>query len=888
MNTDKLLSLIKKNSQTKREVIKLSNVSLTEVPVELCKLLHLKRLDLSNNQLEHLPYEIGLLKNLEYLDLSNNRLRALPISIGNLKSLQVLDISGNEIEALPIEMGSLSKLRELKLYQVKRIYGRVDLGVRREYDWTHGKTIRTTPLIFPPRDIIVLGVAATINFLQQQLLAKKRQWFSKLLVVGEGGTGKTSLLSALLNNPFNTHLSTTQGIEIANLKLQHPFEPRINMSLSSWDFGGQEIYHATHQFFLTDRSLFLLVWNARHGWKQGKLYDWLDVIQSRAPESPIIIVATHIDERDAILPSQELQKNYPQIVAFCSVSNKTGDGIPQLREKLTEVAAKLPLMGESWPKTWLEAATAIREYPDKHIPPQHLLNLMARYGVTNENALVLTRWLHELGDILYYEEDEQLNDLVILKPQWVTKHISDVLGSEDVIGSLGIFSRGHMNLLWSGLPPDLRDHFLRLMERFDLSYRIPEHRDISLVVERLSLDPPAYQPAWNAILDRQPCQEMTMIFRLNTIPPGVPTWFIARQHRFTTYTHWRSGVLFAQDNRDPYQAQHLALVTTNAHDRTVTLTVRGPYPHNFFALLKDGLELTLARFPGLKIERLMPCPTPGCGHQFDYEHLYRRLHRKPTIECPACEKDISVLQLLFGIDWRTQDAVLQRLNDLETKVTSGQQQILVEQRELKALTHREFLAAFRREQRLSESHCPNVFLLYPVQTEWYKKPFTKQKMGLHLCCQAPNEWHYTYRGYERTGYYEFELAADWLVKMAPYLKLLFRLMQLATPFFHTSFGVSRADIEQEWGHHVDLMNNLLTHLPALDQIELDELEGLDHSTDDSLHSLRFEASGAALRQIRALLDEQDPTREWGGLRKVLTPEGHYLWLCEYHAAQYRP
>ena len=35
-------------------------------------------------------------------------------------------------------------------------------------------------------------------------------------------------------------------------------------------------------------------------------------------------------------------------------------------------------------------------------------------------------------------------------------------------------------------------------------------------------------------------------------------------------------------------------------------------------------------------------------------------------------------------------------------------------------------------------------------------------------------------------------------------------------------------------------------------------------------------SGAALRQIRALLDRLDPEQHWGGLRKVLTPEGHYL------------
>jgi len=39
--------------------------------------------------------------------------------------------------------------------------------------------------------------------------------------------------------------------------------------------------------------------------------------------------------------------------------------------------------------------------------------------------------------------------------------------------------------------------------------------------------------------------------------------------------------------------------------------------------------------------------------------------------------------------------------------------------------------------------------------------------------------------------------------------------------------------------------------------------------------------------FRQLLDEVDEHHEWGGLKKVLTPEGHYLWLCEEHAEKYR-
>ena len=103
---------------------------------------------------------------------------------------------------------------------------------------------------------------------------------------------------------------------IEELKLSHPKEDGVEMILNCWDFGGQQIYHATHQFFLTNRSLFVLVWDARHGWEAGKLYNWLDRIQAKAPESPVMIVAAHIDERDADLPLDDLRRKAPGLGCY--------------------------------------------------------------------------------------------------------------------------------------------------------------------------------------------------------------------------------------------------------------------------------------------------------------------------------------------------------------------------------------------------------------------------------------------------------------------------------------------------------------------------------------------------------------------------------------------
>jgi internalin A len=643
----------------------LNDTQLTSLPPEIGQLRQLIELSLSGSQLISLPAEIGQLTHLRELTCSRNQLTHLPAEIGQLTHLTTLSIEVNQLTRLPPEIGQLSHLKRLNIGVNKLKELPPEIGQLSQLEWIE---LSRNPINYPPFAIVAQGTKAILGYLQAQLKEQQKQWLSKLIVVGEGGVGKTSLLRVLRGETFNSEESTTHGIETKILKMPHPSEDEVIMQLNTWDFGGQEIYHATHQFFLTNRSLFLLAWQARLGFEASKLYYWLDTLTALAPDSPVLLVATHIDERDTDLPFAELCQRYPQIMGECEISSKTGQGIEVLRESIRQAAAKLPLMGEIWPSTWLKAANAIRASTENEITPQALRKLMTEHGIDRSQQPSLIQWLHDLGDILFFQDNDELDDIVILNPQWLSEYISQVLESEDVINKGGVFSRAEMKRLWHDLTPTMREHFLRLMERFDLSYR-DESREISLVVERLPHTPPDYQSKWDGIKAIEHCKEIKITFKLNTLPSGIPTWLIARVHRFSTNTHWRNGALFAYDN-------HLALVQTFPQDNALELSVRGPNPQNFFALLKDGLELTLARFPGLKIKRKIPClghHGEFCSHEFDYEQLQKR--KKTTIECPQTEEEVSVTELLYGWDSRTQNDVLARLD----KLGKGQNQILAGQ-----------------------------------------------------------------------------------------------------------------------------------------------------------------------------------------------------------------
>src|SRR5205085_328272 len=148
--------------------------------------------------------------------------------------------------------------------------------------------------------------------------------------------GKSSVVEQLLGRPFNPQKQTTLGVEIndemkvVQSEVKGEGEP---VKLNIWDFGGQEIQHSTHQFFMTTRSLYLLVVDARKGDQISSIEYWLKLIESFGGNSPIIVVINQIDQlqgqRPLNLDRTALQGKY-NIRDFVETSCATGAGIPDL------------------------------------------------------------------------------------------------------------------------------------------------------------------------------------------------------------------------------------------------------------------------------------------------------------------------------------------------------------------------------------------------------------------------------------------------------------------------------------------------------------------------------------------------------------------------------
>lgn len=211
--------------------------------------------------------------------------------------------------------------------------------------------------------------------------------------------------------------------------------------------------------------------------------------------------------------------------------------------------------------------------------------------------------------------------------------------------------------------------------------------------------------------------------------------------------------------------------------------------------------------------------------------------------------------------------------------------IVTELRELRELTQREFLNFFNREQRLAESHCPNVFAVLPKDGRSWLKNLLGQKMVLQLYCQEPGRWHPAVEG-AKGGRYEIKKPSEFFASMGPYILKLAKVIKYAAPVAGAAAGAYAGPVGAVMGAkdlagQIKLMEELAKKLAERDYIEAELLE----RTRVGGKAERIE--GMELRMFRQLLDEVDEHHEWGGLKKVLTPEGHYLWLCEGHAEKYR-
>ena len=398
---------------------------LTSLPESFWNLKRLETINLSENQLTSLPKSLSKLTRLEALDLSKNQLSSLPESIGQLKHLRMIDVSRNQVTSLPQSIGKLTQLRSINL--------------------------NNNPLNPELAAAYKQGFDTLLKYLRAKVEEEIVLNESKLVLVGEGGVGKTSLLGSLKGEPFVENLPTTHGVEvdITSLQLKDP-DGDTRITFNGWDFGGQNIYRHTHQMFFTAPAVYLVVWDPQRGPEVCCVEDWIKMIKHRTydeanpKERPlIIVVATHggPQERLAHIDEIKIRNQFGDlIVSFHHIDNRpdtvTGErfGINNLKNVIARTAKGIQNVGRSVPASWKRVLDAVHErsQKDAYVKYAEFESLCDKQKVNKDLASSYATILNELGYLVHYKGISELDDTVILRPEWLSKAISFVIEDAQV------------------------------------------------------------------------------------------------------------------------------------------------------------------------------------------------------------------------------------------------------------------------------------------------------------------------------------------------------------------------------------------------------------------------------------------------------------------------
>jgi internalin A len=629
LDSNQLVALPESMGQlTKLQALYLNGNQLKELPESICQLTQLRKLHLSGNQLQELPELIWRLTQIHHLILSYNELKELPGSICQLTRLQALYLNGNELTKLPESICQLTQLRELYLSgnQLRQLPESVGKLTK-----LHALHLDNNQLIALPeslRNLALLnrlylhgneklGLPAEVLGLPWSDTTSKRArpdeileyYFrvrsgrrplneAKLILVGRGGAGKTSIVNRLVYDRFDSDEKKTEGISITEWKLL--LNGNENVRLNIWDFGGQEIMHATHQFFLTQRSLYLLVLSGRDGGEDADAEYWLKLIESFGGESPVIIVMSKIRAHPFDLNRRALQQKYP-IREFIKTDCEDGFGIHKLRKAIERETDRLEQLRDAFPANWFSIKDHLAGMKQNYLSFDKYRQICKRHGEEDIAAQeALAGYLHNLGIVLNYKDDPRLQDMNVLNPRWITNGIYKILNSEKLERQKGEIELNGLSAVLpaSEYPVTMRRFILDLMKKFDLCFSFPDNDTHYLIPELLDKQEAPEAAAF------KPEECLNFQYHYPVLPEGLLPRFIVRTNVLSEgLPRWRSGVILKFEGCR-------AMVKADVQDRKVFIRVSGSVSgrRRLLAVIRSDFERIHRDIRNLQPQEIVPLP----------------------------------------------------------------------------------------------------------------------------------------------------------------------------------------------------------------------------------------------------------------------------------------
>ncbi|PIO62356.1 hypothetical protein TELCIR_16091 [Teladorsagia circumcincta] len=251
------------------------------------------------------------------------------------------------------------------------------------------------------------------------------------------------------------------------------------IAFSAWDFTGQREYHATHHYFLTRRTLYVVVWRVIDG--DLALHDvqrWLINIQARAPNSCVVLVGTHIDQissnptkfphgfleemenkvRSRFMIVDADKHGLPRVLDLVLVNGKAKSDIKNLLNVIYNSGWEVRIgkeraLDQQIPSAYIAMLKVVRElHADlrkdgtsaimtaEQFRDRTKQRMVSKFGRTFRDDIEfrgVCAFLHDSGEIVHFE-DAALRQLIFVDPVWLADYLAAIvalriIGDENVM-----------------------------------------------------------------------------------------------------------------------------------------------------------------------------------------------------------------------------------------------------------------------------------------------------------------------------------------------------------------------------------------------------------------------------------------------------------------------
>ncbi len=446
----------------------------------------------------------------------------------------------------------------------------------------------------------------------------------RAIFIGHGEVGKTSLIRALHGEDvIEGNEAMTEGVAINDaIHEQAGVFTRVtdykddDLTVHFWDFGGQVMAHATHQFFLRSKCLYVIVLAGRAERNPNEEAEyWLEHVRAFGDSAPVLLVGNKADQMPVALDLRTLKEKYKNIVDFHSVSCVQAKGgyrtrFAAFREELN---ARLVALGEHAERFTPEKFKVLKTIEEKAAKDDFIsqaafdeicvANSIAMEGAGGRDGLLDI--FDKLGIVMHFARLPFLTDYV-LNPRWLTYGVYAIMYSEEAQAKKGrlsetdlvaILKKAKLSLANGhvfSFPPDRCRIIMEAMIAFGVAYRLGA--DGFVIPALLAPEQPKH--------DFKPEDAISFQFDFKGfLPRHVLPALIVEQHRDIAKVNggeivWQNGVLLRPQRR--YDAE--ALVRADYHTRTLDILAKGTDANLYLGMLRDCILRNLETMPLLPFE----------------------------------------------------------------------------------------------------------------------------------------------------------------------------------------------------------------------------------------------------------------------------------------------